>query len=202
MERIRAFVALNLPVPVIEQISKLQVELGAEAERVGLRVAWVPATNLHVTLRFLGEMPRETAFALRDRLVAGVAGRRSFGLQVRGVGAFPEIGRPRVLWVGLRDDEGALARLAAEVGGWVDELGFAPEPRPFHPHLTLGRVKEGAGDGVGDGAGDIGTRWADHVVGPTVPTEVVLYSSELQRRGAEYTAIARFALQRSGRGER
>lgn len=194
MERIRAFVALNLPVPVVEQVSKLQAELSAEAERAGLRVAWVPATHLHVTLRFLGEMPQEVAFALRDRLAAGLAGRRAFAVQVGGVGAFPTPEQPRVLWVGLRDDEGALARLATEVQGWVEELGFAPEARPFHPHLTLGRVKAGEGD--------VCARWADHVVGPAVPTEVVLYRSELQRRGAEYTAIARFPLQRSGRGDR
>lgn len=194
MERIRAFIALNLPVAVIEQVSKLQAELCAEAERLGLRVAWVPATNLHVTLRFLGEIPQEVTFALRDRLAAGLAGRRAFSLQVHGLFALPTPAQPRVLCAGLRDGEGALARLAEDVNGWVDALGFAPEPRAFQPHLTLGRVKEGTGE--------VCAPWTDHRVGSAVPTEVVLYRSELQRRGAEYTAIARFALQRSGHDER
>ena len=185
MERIRAFVALNIPVAVAGKVAELQRELRRAAEEAQLKLAWVPPPNLHVTLKFLGEISQETSHAVRDRLVDGLAGRSSFWLDVAGVGVFPHAKRPRVLWVGVAD-QGELAALAAEIDGWLDELGFAREKRPFHGHLTLGRFKQGQSA--------FWEPWSEHAVERCQPTEVVLYRSTLRRRGAEYTALARFPL--------
>lgn len=193
MERIRAFVALSLPVGAIDKVAVLQRELREASQGVGARVAWVPPPNMHATLKFLGEIPAESAYALRDELGERLAARRSWKLDVRGVGVFPSSERPRVLWIGLHDEEEQLRRLAADVDAWLNELGFAPERRPFHPHLTLGRIKQGA---TKSGSEQFWAEWKERQVAHCSPTEVVLYRSVLQQQGVEYSALARFELSR------
>lgn len=194
MEWIRAFVALNLPVAVVKDLAAVQRDLRAAAERGGARVSWVPAPNMHVTLKFLGNIDREAVYALRDRLGRELEGRASFPVSVRGVGVFPDVERPRVLWAGVEDLAAAgtstaapLARLAADVDGWLDDLGYEPERRPFHGHVTLGRIKEPPARGP---------FWTETALREQrcAPIEVVLYSSVLQRQGAEYEALARYPL--------
>lgn len=194
MEWIRAFVALNLPVAVVKDLAAVQRDLRAAAERGGARVSWVPAPNMHVTLKFLGNIDREAVYALRDRLGRELEGRATFPVSVQGLGVFPDAERPRVLWAGVEDlaaagtsSEAPLARLAADVDGWLDDLGYEPETRPFHGHVTLGRIKEPPARGP---------FWTETRLSEQrcAPIEVVLYSSVLQRQGAEYEALARYPL--------
>ncbi|PID39252.1 MAG: RNA 2',3'-cyclic phosphodiesterase [Proteobacteria bacterium] len=196
MERIRAFVALNLPLDVLGELAEVQKTLRARARAVDRRLSWVPAANMHVTLKFLGDIPVEASYAIRDRLERELAGRESFPLSVGGLGVFPDQRRPRVLWAGVadggEDGAGALMQLAADVEGWLDELGFEPDGRGFHAHVTLGRFKRGAT--ASDAAG--AEFWSE-VEAPEQETravEIALYKSELTRSGAEYTALARYPL--------
>ncbi len=185
VKTIRAFVAVNLPIPVVERIVELQTQVKGRAREAGLKVGWLGPAQLHVTLKFLGEIVEESAWAIRDRLGEKLAGRSAFEVEVRGVGAFPDRARPRVIWVGLEEAD-ALTRLAADVEAWLVELGFAAEARPFRPHLTLGRVKAGAAD--------ILAGLEERSVGRAQIGEVTLYRSVLKPQGAEYTALARIAL--------
>lgn len=191
MEWIRAFVALNLPVAVVKDLAGVQRDLRAAAERGAARVSWVPAPNMHVTLKFLGNVDRESIFALRDRLGRELAGRSSFPIEVGGLGVFPDVDRPRILWAGVADLPGSaeapLKRLAGDVDGWLDELGYEPETRPFHGHVTLGRIKEPPAQGP---------FWTTTPLPMQrcAPIEVVLYSSVLSKQGAEYEALARYPL--------
>ncbi|MBW2732400.1 MAG: RNA 2',3'-cyclic phosphodiesterase [Deltaproteobacteria bacterium] len=185
---IRAFVALNLPVATLNRLAEAQKVLRRAAKQANVRVGWVPAANMHITLKFLGEIDAENIYAIRHRLGDRLIAWPAIDLRVEGLGVFPDVQRPRVLWAGLAA-KGAqgVCELAEAVEEVLDELGFAREARPFHPHLTLGRIKEGdhpfwtdkritdAGDGQGG--------------------EVVLYRSVLSGQGAEYKALARFPLQ-------
>lgn len=185
---IRAFVALNLPIPVIRRVAELQRELRNKAKKANIRVGWVPPPNLHVTLKFLGNIPAENAWAISDRLKQVLAARPSFGMQLQGTGAFPNRAKPRVLWLGLKSAGGELEQLAEDMEQWFEELGFAREQRDFHPHLTLGRVKS-----VMPSLDLLeGTDRVD--LGRCSAAEVVLYESLLNRRGAEYSALARIPL--------
>jgi 2'-5' RNA ligase len=186
VRRIRSFIAVNLPVLTIQKVGELQRELRDRARQAGLKVGWVPLSSMHITLKFLAEIPEESVWAVRDLLKERLPERSGFRLHVRGTGAFPNRQRPRVLWVGVDCAGGELARLAGDVDGWLEEIGFAREKRPFSGHLTLGRVKAGSADVLG------GTEQVDF--GDCSVSEVVLYQSVLRRQGAEYQPLAHIAL--------
>jgi len=186
MIRIRAFVALNLPVELIREAAALQARLREAAKTAGMRVGWVPAANMHVTLKFLGEIPEELSLAIGEVLAKNLAGRAALPVTVKGAGTFPEGAPPRVVWIGVHSADDAVCALAADVETWLEDLGLAKESRPFHPHLTVGRVKEGTGDLVGG--------LENELVGDGLAQEVVLYKSMLQRAGAEYTPLCRVPL--------
>ncbi|MCK5800247.1 MAG: RNA 2',3'-cyclic phosphodiesterase, partial [Deltaproteobacteria bacterium] len=187
MEQIRVFIALNLPVGVFGEVQGVQKALRTLARRHDEALSWVPASNMHITLKFLGDLPRARAFAIRDRLAPALEGREGFALSLREVGVFPDEARPRVLWLGVGDERGHLAQLVATIESCLDDLGFPKETRPYHAHVTLGRFKRGSTPPP---------FWQD-IKAPPHPArgcEVVLYQSELSQAGAEYTALARFAL--------
>jgi 2'-5' RNA ligase len=185
-ESARVFLAVSLPIRIIEEVGQLQSKLREAAAGAKMKVRWVPPPNMHVTLKFLGEIPEEAVQAIRDELGSRLAERAPVHLEVREVGAFPNASRPRVLWVGVESANKALEHLAGEIDGCLEELGFPREKRPFHPHLTLGRVKHGAANVLEE--------HKELSFGECTIHEVVLYKSTLRRSGAEYTALARFPL--------
>lgn len=137
----RAFFCLELEAGLKERISSITERLSREP----VRANWVPPENLHVTLLFLGEIGEDLVPPLRE--AAEVALRES-GIEgtveweLTRLGAFPQVERPRVVWVGSAEPPEPVKRLASELEGALAPLGFAPERREFAVHVTLGRVKE------------------------------------------------------------
>jgi len=148
-------------------------------------VAWVAPANLHVTLKFLGQVDEARAPAVADALRTASARHRAFDVAVRGLGAFPSPTRPRVLWAGLEDDAGALAVLAEAIDACCGELGFPRETRPFAAHVTLGRVREPTRRPQ---LGEALARPVDF--GRFAVARVSLMRSELSPRGARYSELA------------
>jgi len=181
MNRIRAFVAASLPVETINKVTGLQAELRASAKNAGMTVAWVPSANMHVTLKFLAEIPEESLWAIRDLLSERLAERATFPVDVKGLGAFPSRSNPRVVWVGVQSLGDELAKLAADVETWLELLGFEKESRPFHPHLTLGRIKQGSTDLIGERE--------DLEIDHCTIQDIVLYQSVLSSRGVQYKPL-------------
>ena len=176
---IRAFVALPLPdtlrPAVAETIRRLTPSLPG--------VRFVRDEGVHVTLRFLGWTRADTVAALEAPLRAAAAACPPLDVAVRGLGTFPERGRPRVLWLGLGVPRAAAALQAACERAAVG-AGFEPETRSFHPHLTLGRW--------GDRARRLPLPDVD--LGSAPVRELVLYRSELRPSGSIYTPLAVFPL--------
>ena len=186
----RLFLAVNLSVAVTRKVAEAVDRMrGAARAAPGLEVAWVPPANLHVTLKFLGWTNAEAVLAVRDQLRAGLAGRKGFEIGARGVGAFPSEQAARVLWVGVTDPTGGLARLAADVEAWMEGIGFPREARPFSAHLTVGRVKQG-----GAAAEAVLAPLAQTDFGSALVRAVVLYESVTKSTGSEYAAVERVAL--------
>ena len=189
----RIFIAVNAEVEPLRKVMDAQLSMRALARSRGLKITWVPAANFHVTVRFLGAVPAEVPGALRVMLRERLVDRRPFSFGLAGVGAFPAADKPRILWAGVEDGSGELARLASDVEGWVRELGFAADERPFRPHLTIGRVKEGGS------AADLLAPHQSKSFGVSTVHEVVIYESRAQAQGVEYHALGRVGL---GHGQR
>ncbi len=186
---IRAFVAVPVEDPVVRR--RLA---GAHSLLPPLRgVRWIPESQLHFTVKFLGEIGADRVTAAKAATAAAAA--RAAGgvrLALEGLGAFPPRGPARVLWAGCGEGAEALTSIGAAVEAAFVAEGFPREERPFSPHLTLARVKD-------PGAGKRLTRAL-----PTIPPEpfgavrvssLVLYQSDLTPRGAEYTELLRVAIE-------
>lgn len=187
----RLFVAFEPPEPVRRRLAAIEAELRRGAGRAADEIRWVAPENIHLTIQFLGAVPEERVPGVEAALHAAAASARPLALEVRGAGGFPNARRPRVLWVGLDGDLAPLAALAADVGRRLAPLGFPPEDRPFSPHLTLGRARDGRGapglaGALASAAQADGAPWR---VG-----ELVLFESHLSPKGPRYEAIARIVL--------
>jgi 2'-5' RNA ligase len=188
MSSIRAFLAVNLPVLAVRRLLDEVRALQPLVKATGLEVAWVPAANIHLTLKFFGNIDPLVVAAIQSRLASGLSAQAPFELEARGLGAFPNAERPRILWAGLRASAPLLA-LQKNIEDWMGEIGFDREARAFHPHLTLGRVKHGEASL----ATLLGEREKILFGGGRI-TEVVLYESRTLRAGAEYLPLLRVAL--------
>jgi 2'-5' RNA ligase len=182
----RIFLALNFSVAVTRKIAEEVARLQQPMTEAGFRVAWVPAANLHLTLKFIG--------SIEENLIEGVTGAckrvaaRHAPIEAKagGVGAFPSVQKPNVLWVGVQAPP-SLSALQRDVEAAMVELGFDKEERAFHPHVTVGRVKEARGS-----ASD---PWkSDAQLGSSLLNEIVVYESRTRSAGAEYVARARVPL--------
>ena len=187
---IRLFFAVNLSVAVTKKIADAQLRMRNATRGLPIRVLWVPAANLHVTVKFLGWTRPDAVEAARDAVGALVAKWKGFEVTARGVGAFPRETDARVLWAGVEDPSGQLGKLAAAVEARMEQLGFEKETRAYHPHVTLGRVKEG-----GKSAPELlAAARSVAEFGSSLIREVVLYESKMKSTGSEYEALARLPL--------
>ncbi len=185
-ERVRAFIALRLEAAVDEALAGLIERLRAPGD--GIR--WVPRSNFHLTLFFLGpSAPRERLAPIGEALGVIAAGTAPFEIAARGVGVFPDLGRPRVIWAGLHGEE--LVRLAARVAGAAERCGFPAQARAYSPHLTIGRVRTPRSPGRLRPAL---AKEAETNFGVSRIERVVLYRSELGPESSAYRELAAFAL--------
>lgn len=134
----RLFVAVPLPDPVKDLVAKIIAELEPE----DWPIRWVNPDLAHITLQFIGEVPRERAELLRMALPPVVSPHERFRLRTANLGAFPNVRRPRVLWLGTYGPNHRLESLQRDVTETLRELEFPVDDKPFHPHITLGRIRD------------------------------------------------------------
>lgn len=133
----RLFIALDLP----EQVRKAAAEIIARLKPYGADVKWVRPENLHVTLKFLGEVKPELVSEIGQALEGACVGQGPLELSLSEVGAFPKPSRPKVVWLSMAGQVDELAALAKRVEQARGPLGFEPEARAFKTHLTIGRLR-------------------------------------------------------------
>ena len=133
----RAFIAVELPEALRREVAALQDTLKA----TGADVKWVEPANLHLTLKFLGDIAEIRVTPITEALRTATRHVASFTMRLAGVGAFPSTRSPRVVWVGVKDGQAPLRELAEAVEQACAGAGFPTEGRPFSPHLTIGRVR-------------------------------------------------------------
>ena len=184
----RIFVAIDLPQEIREALASLVNGL-----RDRLRgVRWVRPQGVHLTLRFIGEVDEERVEMLRSALREAIPGSSPpFGLHVRGLGVFPESGRPRVLWVAVEQAAGRLSAIQREVELAAMSAGFPEETRPFRPHLTVGRF---GGGGRLQESESLLEEFRDARHGSFTVSSVTIFQSLLNPGGAEYRRLEEYPL--------
>ena len=184
----RVFCAIELPAQtrmrLLSHIEKLQTLVPE------VRASWSRESNIHLTLRFLGETQQPLVWKFDSAMSRAVEGITPFRILISGSGVFPSPRDPRVLWVGISDSEGRLANLHSRIEVEGEREGFSREARQFHPHLTLARLR------TREVARDL-ARAHEELQFPAeeiMVNEVLLIRSELSSAGSRYTTISKHAL--------
>lgn len=185
----RVFCAIDLATKararLIRQISRLR-EVVPHAQ-----ASWSREENIHLTLKFLGEVRTSRLGSLSNAAAGAVAGFSTFQVTLQETGVFPKHGPPRVLWIGVKDESGGLAELHSRLEKKCASEGFANEERPFHPHLTIARLRKPQG---------VRTLAAAHKEMSFEPVDVpveelLVIRSEPSAAGSRYTVISRHRLE-------
>ena len=186
----RLFIAIEIPASVQQNIGTLSAAL-RKADDYGL--SWVKASNIHLTLKFLGETPVSTLEKIEVGMANAAANSSPFEITLSGCGCFPSPARPRVLWLGMQADA-RLGQLQRGVDEALVDAGFAREKKPFSAHLTLARVPDtcptAASQKIYTQLVTLDTRH----LGSFTATEITLFQSVLSRFGAQYTPLYRCRL--------
>lgn len=185
---IRAFIALDINDQIRGALGQLGDELATYVPDRAVR--WVWPETVHLTLKFLGDIEPERVQPVQETLISNARGIQPFQIEVSGLGSFPNPRRPRVLWVGIEENSGGLARLQAEVEAGMAELGFKRERRRFHPHLTLGRVRRSASRSDVEHVAEVLETKSVGALGTVLCGQVHLYRSDLKPTGAVYSRLA------------
>jgi RNA 2',3'-cyclic 3'-phosphodiesterase len=175
---IRAFIAVEIDPKTVQKISETIPQLNLWIP--GIR--WVAPTNLHLTLKFLGDMDEAKVGPIAEALQRHLGPFPRFTINAKDLGVFPDLKRPRVLWIGLEGKK--LLELASKVETALDSLGFVPEKKGFKPHLTVGRWRQF--DRASRKFLEELEKWQGHEFGESTVVEVIFFQSELRREGAIY----------------
>jgi 2'-5' RNA ligase len=191
MEKIRSFIAVELPLELKQALSRLQAKMKSAS---GAPVRWVEPNNIHLTLKFLGDIDIEITGRITAALEDAARGTHPFDIGVSGLGVFPDLKRVRIVWVGLTGELAKLEQFQQRIEAGLAPLGFPPEGRPFTPHLTIGRVRDYARPddrlALGELIGGMGLD-REYKVGLNA---VHLIKSQLTREGPIYSKISTVAL--------
>lgn len=186
-ETIRTFIAVELPEKIISSISRVQENVRS----YGFKIRWVRPENIHITLKFLGNVKKADIEKVGEAIFESVKEYSAITLRAKGIGTFPGIKRPRVIWVGISGQLDLLVGLHKTLDEKLEAIGFPRENRSFKGHLTLGRVKakidpKRFGDALDELAGFESESF--------VADRIILFKSELKPTGAVYTKLVEASL--------
>lgn len=186
MSVIRAFIAIDLSLDIQHRLDDVLQNYKSQLANIPIR--WVAATNIHLTLKFLGDVSLSNLNILTDMIQTEISGHHQFDISVGGSGAFPNIRQPRVIWVGVEAPP-ALNAIQNGIETTTTRLGYTREERAFSPHLTLGRVSRNATSQDVKAISKVLDVTRVGFLGATCVEKVHLYRSDLQPTGAVYTQI-------------
>jgi len=181
MAEVRTFVAVDISPAVKAQLGQIIEQL----RPLGSMIRWARPGSLHLTLKFLGEISQEQLVMVYQAVEKGVVGISTFSFELAEIGGFPNLRRPRVIWIGVPKGKELLRKLQEQIEAQLAGYGFPKEKRGFSPHLTIGRVKSLRG------IQPLLERLASIVFksGEIPVTAVKVMRSELKPTGAEYSAL-------------
>jgi RNA 2',3'-cyclic 3'-phosphodiesterase len=180
----RLFLGVPVSLATANALARCAETCARRARDQKVELKWVAPASYHVTLKFLGWTRDDAIAALRDRVRAEVAGTAAFAFRTARLGAFPSLEKGSVLWAGI-EDGAALVELAGKVERATAALGFLPDRRPFHPHVTLARLRETRP------LRDVVLPMSEQMFSDTRVEAITLYESETKSSGSVYKEISR-----------
>jgi len=186
-DRLRTFIGISLSPSVLAGIEKMMHSLQDRLEGVH----WVEPRNLHVTLKFLGDVPLNDLPPLIHAVTQSVRHTDSFDITFQGFGVFPNRESPKTIWIGCQAGSEELGQLAEQINAGLLPFGFPKEARRFSPHLTIGRIKKAAPHLP---LVPLLDEQSNRLFGSCSVSEVQIISSELTRRGPIYDELAAIPL--------
>ena len=193
MDQIRAFIAIELPGQIQNKLADIIGRLSPGLESA---VKWVNPESIHLTLKFLGNISKNRVPIVTAAMTAAAGKSGIFTLEAKGLGAFPNLKSPRVVWVGLGGDIAGIRLLHKEIDVFVAPLGFPPETREFSPHLTLGRIRDRATQNEKYQLGRAISSIQAENLGFIYVENIHLMQSTLTKTGALYNFLATVSLDR------
>jgi len=193
MDNIRLFIAIPLPEPLLKRLGDVKYRLQGKVPHKSVR--WVRSEGIHLTLKFLGDTPKEKVPTITEALTVVGQNAPASTLVAEGLGCFPNLRRPRVLWVGVTEPSGRLEALQKAVEEAMTSLGYKPERHSFTPHLTLGRVRRGTSRREEKQIADVISGTSVDQLAEFTADCFELIRSDLKPTGAEYTTLGTFVLQ-------
>ena len=194
MEQIRSFIAIELPDELKLGLAQLQAQLKTAKQS---SVKWVDPYSIHLTLKFLGNIAVDKVSEITRAIEAAAQGVSPFHLEVKGLGAFPNLRRVQVAWVGISGEVDKLSRLQQRIDSNLAPLGFAPESRPFTPHLTLARLRDRASLDERQNFGQLIASTRFETVYAFNVDSIYIMRSQLTREGAIYSQLSLVGLSKS-----
>lgn len=191
IEQIRSFIAVELSEEVKAELARLQDSLKA-GRASGAK--WVDPYGVHLTLKFLGNIVEETVGKVIEAMEEAAEGVSPFSLEVKGLGAFPNLNRVQIVWVGVGGEVDKLVNLQKRIDVNLSPLGFAPESRSFTPHLTLARMRNEASLAERQKLGQLMAKTSFETSYKFEVNSINLMRSQLTPRGAIYSQIGSVAL--------
>ena len=184
---LRSFLAIELPVTILKKIGEVQEDMkSSQAD-----VRWVSSERIHLTLKFFGNINESRIEPIVKSIEGLIQTTPPFPLRVTGIGAFPHLRNPRVIWIGLLDEKDILIPFQKRIEAELEKIEFEPEGRPFQAHLTLGRVKSSRGR---DELVNRMERYREEEFGAFRVEKVTLFKSDLRPTGPIYTALREIRL--------
>jgi 2'-5' RNA ligase len=193
MSVVRSFIAIELAPEIYRRLDEVIAQL--QQKLAGVPVRWVPAKNIHLTLKFLGDVSLSNLEILKKIVRTEVSAHAPFEISVGELGAFPTIRRPRVIWVGVKAPA-ELSVIQQRIDAETARLGYAREDRKFSPHLTLGRVSRNATPQDVHKIGEILSASKVGFLGAVSVRDIHLFRSDLMPDGAVYTPLDSAPLRR------
>jgi len=191
MEQIRSFIAIELPDELKLELSQLETQLKS-GKQPGVK--WVDPYSIHLTLKFLGSIAVDRTKEITKAMDEAAQGIPPFQLEVKGLGVFPNLRRVQVVWVGISGEIDKLNQLQKHIESNLARLGFAPESRPFTPHLTLARFRNQASPDERQRFGQLIASTRFEAANPIKVDTISLMRSQLTREGAIYNRISTVGL--------
>jgi 2'-5' RNA ligase len=190
---LRTFIAFPLNEQLVSELDRIQREFKRRVPDRAVR--WVRPSSIHLTLFFIGDVLPNRIDPITDALELIAENAAPFSFVAEGIGVFPNPRRPRVLWVGVNEPSSEpLTVLHGAVNEAMENLGFEPETRPYHPHLTIGRVRRRASGRDVRAIGEVMTHVEVDRLAEVPVEEIVLFQSILKPTGAEYHRLATLPL--------